>query len=440
MSEKLAGYRGALLEILRKVGVEIGDQIRVKRNGEIYEGILMPRSELGDDKHIEIKLMTGYNIGIHVSPTIKIEKLGEGAKPAFTQPSIPREKTGLPKVSIISTGGTIASRVDYRTGAVRPALSASDLYAVVPELSEIAVIKAEILFSLLSENMTPKHWSETAKTVARHIEDGVDGVVVAHGTDTMAYTAAALSFALQDLPVPVLLVGSQRSSDRPSSDAALNLLYAVTAVAKAPFAGVALAFRDSISDKAIAIHRGTKVRKCHTSRRDTFQSINAKPIARVEEGKVTMLTEDYQKRDPKRNLVLKPDFEEKIALVKAHPGFNPKLIEWLVEAGYRGIILEGTGLGHVGTTCFNAIKRAVEKSMFVGMTSQCLGGRVDMKVYETGRDLMAIGVVPLGDMLPETALVKLMWAYGQTKSLDVVKDLMVTNITGEISSRTSYNH
>ena len=440
LSEKLAGYRGVLLELLQKVGVKIGDQIRIKRNGEIYEGILMPRSELGDEKHIEIKLRTGYNIGIHVSPTIKIEKLGEGANPTFTQPSLPSEKPGLPKVSIISTGGTIASRVDYRTGAVRPALSASDLYAVVPELSEIAVVKAEILFSILSENMTPNHWSETAKTVARHIAEGVEGVVVAHGTDTMAYTSAALSFALQDLPVPVLLVGSQRSSDRPSSDAALNLLYTVTAAAKAPFAEVALAFRDSISDKAIAIHRGTKVRKCHTSRRDTFQSINAKPIAHVEEGKVTMLTEDYRKRDPKRKLVLKPNFEEKIALVKTHPGFNPKLIGWLVEEGYRGIILEGTGLGHVGTTCFNAIKQAVEKSMFVGMTSQCLWGRVDMKVYETGRDLMAIGVVPLGDMLPETALVKLMWAYGQTKSLDVVKNIMATNIAGEISSRTFYNH
>lgn len=440
MSEKLAGYRGALLETLRKVGVKIGDQIRIKRNGEVYEGILMPRSELGDEQHIEIKLMTGYNIGIRVSPTIKIEKLGEGAKPAFTQPPIPRGKPGLPKVSIISTGGTIASRVDYRTGAVRPALSASDLYAVVPELSEIAVINAEILFSILSEDMTPKHWSETAKTVAHHIAAGADGVIVAHGTDTMAYTAAALSFALQNLPVPVLLVGSQRSSDRPSSDAALNLLYAVTAAAKAPFAEVALAFRDSISDKAIALHRGTKVRKCHTSRRDTFKSINAKPIARVEEGKVTMLIEDYKKRDPKRKLVLKPNFEEKVALVKAHPGFNPKLIEWLVEDGYRGIILEGTGLGHVSTTCFDAIKRAVKNKMFVGMTSQCLWGRVDMKVYETGRDLMAIGVVPLGDMLPETALVKLMWVYGQTKSLDAVKELMVTNMAGEISARTFYTH
>lgn len=438
MSEKLAGYRGTALGILGKARVGIGDQIRIKRDGEVYEGILMPRSELGDDKHIEIKLATGYNIGIHVSPAIKIEKIGKGAKPAFTQLPIPKGKHGLPKVSIISTGGTIASRVDYRTGAVRPALSASDLYAVVPELSDIAVIKAEILFSILSENMTPKYWTETAKTVARHIAEGAQGIVVAHGTDTMAYTAAALSFALQDLPVPVLLVGSQRSSDRPSSDAALNLLYSVIAAANAPFAEVALAFRETIEDKRIILHRGTKVRKCHTSRRDTFKSINAKPIASIEEGKIVMLTEDYRRRDTERKLILKPSFEEKVGLVKVHPGFNPKIIEWLVKYGYRGIIIEGTGLGHVGTTAFNAIKLAVKKNMFVGMTSQCLWGKVDMKVYETGRDLMAIGVAPLGDMLPETALVKLMWAYGQTKSLDEVKKLMLSNIAGEISPRTHF--
>jgi len=438
VSKELTGYKGEVLKVLEKANLSIGNLIRITRNGEKYEGLLMPRSELGDDKHIEIKLQSGYNIGIHLTPKIKVEKIGEGAKPTFVPPPTPEKKPGLPKVSIISTGGTIASRVDYRTGAVRPALNASDLYAVVPELSEVAVVRAEILFSILSENMSPKYWVEIAKTVARHIEEGAEGIVVPHGTDTMGYTAAALSFALQDLPAPVILVGSQRSSDRPSSDAASNLLSAVIAAANAPFAEVSLAMHDTTTDKIILLHRGTKVRKMHTSRRDTFRSINAKPLARVEGNKITMLTEDYRKRDPKRKLTLKPNFEEKVALIKFHPGFNPKMIEWLIDEGYYGMIIEGTGLGHVSRDCFDAIKKAIERGMFVGMTSQTLWGRVHMKVYETGRDLLAIGVVPLEDMLPETALVKLMWAYGQTKDLEEIKKIMLTNLAYEFSPRTLY--
>ncbi|KPV64529.1 MAG: Glutamyl-tRNA(Gln) amidotransferase subunit D [Candidatus Bathyarchaeota archaeon BA2] len=227
MSEEFLGYKGKALQILKGIGAEIGDVIRITKDGETYEGILIPRSEYGDDKHVVIKLKSGYNVGVSITPTTQIEKVGAGVKPTFIPPPLPEQKPGLPRVAIISTGGTIASRVDYRTGAVRPALSASDLYSVVPELSEIAIIDAKILFSLYSENITPKHWSETAKNVAKHIKKGVAGVVVAHGTDTLGYTAAALSFALQDLPVPVIMVASQRSADRPSSDAATNLIGAV---------------------------------------------------------------------------------------------------------------------------------------------------------------------------------------------------------------------
>ncbi|MFB0523332.1 MAG: Glu-tRNA(Gln) amidotransferase subunit GatD, partial [Candidatus Bathyarchaeia archaeon] len=274
MSKEFPGYKGRALQILKKAGAEIGDIIRITKDKETYEGILIPRSEYGDEKHVVIKIKSGYNIGIHITPTAQIEKIGEGTKPKFKPPPLPKQKSSLPKVSVISTGGTIASRVDYRTGAVRPALSASDLYSVVPELSEIARVDAKILFSLFSENITPKHWSETAKAVAEEIKEGTAGVVVAHGTDTLGYTAAALSFALQDLPVPVIIVGSQRSADRPSSDAATNLVGAVRAAAEAPFAEVAVAMHETVSDRPIAFHRGTKVRKCHTSRRDTFKSIN----------------------------------------------------------------------------------------------------------------------------------------------------------------------
>lgn len=436
LSDEFPGYKGKALRFLKDVGAEIGDVIRITKDGETYEGILIPRSEYGDDKHIVIKLKSGYNAGIRIDPTTKVEKVGVGVKPTFVPPPLPEQKAGLPRVAVVSTGGTIASRVDYRTGAVRPALSASDLYSVVPELSEIAVVDAEILFSLYSENVTPEHWSEIAKNVAKHVEKGVAGVVVAHGTDTLGYTAAALSFALQDLPVPVIMVASQRSADRPSSDAATNLIGAVRAAASAPFAEVVVAMHETVSDKSIVFHRGTKVRKCHTSRRDTFRSVNVTPLARMENEKVNILVEDYRERNPSRKLVLRPDFNEKVALVKFYPGLNPEIIEWYLDKGYRGIVLEGTGLGHVGNRCFSAIRKAVENDVVVAMTSQCIWGRLGMNVYDTGRDLLAMGVLPLEDMLPETALVKLMWVFGQTTDVEEAKTLLKENIAHEISPRT----
>jgi len=436
LSEEFPGYKGEALQVLKKVKAEIGDIIRITKDGETYEGILIPRSEYGDEKHIIIKLKSGYNAGIRIDRATKVEKVGVGVKPTFIPPPLPEQKQGLPRVAIISTGGTIASRVDYRTGAVRPALSASDLYSVVPELSEIAIIDAEILFSIFSENITPKHWSETAKNVAKQIKKGAAGVVVAHGTDTLGYTAAALSFALQDLPVPVIMVGSQRSADRPSSDAATNLIGAVKAAASAPFAEVVVAMHETVSDKSILFHRGTKVRKCHTSRRDTFRSVNVTPLARMENEKMRMLVEDYRERNPSRKLKLKPDFDERAALVKFYPGLNPRIIERYVEEGYRGIIFEGTGLGHVGNYCFSAVREAVESGMVVAMTSQCIWGRLGMNVYDTGRDLLAMGVIPLEDMLPETALVKLMWVLGQTTNVEEAKTILTTNLANEISPRT----
>ena len=436
MSEKLPGYKGEALKALERVGAEAGDLIRVERDGESYEGILMPRSELGDDRHIVIKIRSGYNIGVRITPETRIQRRGARAKPTFIPPPPPEQRPGMPRVTIISTGGTIASRVDYRTGAVRPAISASDLYSIVPELSDIAAVETEILFSVFSEDLTARHWAETAKTVAKHIEGGARGVVITHGTDTMGYTAAALSFALQNLPVPVVLVGAQRSEDRPSSDAAENLIGAVRCAAEAPFAEVVVAMHQTISDEAVAIHRGTKVRKLHTSRRDAFKTVNAGLLARVISGKVEMLIDDYYPRRPGGELIVRPEFEEKVALIKFYPGMNPKIIEWHVDDGYRGIVLEGTGLGHVRRECFPQIRRAIESGVTVAMTSQCIWGRVNMNVYSNGRDLLSMGVIPLGDMLPETALVKMMWVLGQTGDADEIRRLMQKNIAHEFSSRT----
>ncbi len=436
LSEDSSGYKGEVEQLLRHAKAEIGDILRVTKDNETYEGILIPRSEYGDDKHIVIKLKNGYNTGIRISQKTKIQKIGAGTKPTFIAPSLPKQKSNLPRVAIISTGGTIASRVDYRTGAVRPALTASDLYSVVPELSEVATIDAQILFNVFSEDITSKHWTQLAKTIAERIEKHEHGIVVAHGTDTMGYTAAALSFALQNLPVPIVIVGAQRSADRPSSDSATNLTAAVVAAAKAPFAEVVLAMHETPSDTNIVLHRGTRVRKCHTSRRDTFKSINSEPLAKVRDNEVVMLTKRFHRRDSSNHVVVKPDFEQKIALLKFHPDFNPELIDFLVGNGFRGIVLEGSGLGHISNSCLPHIRSAMEKGVIVGMTSQCIWGRVDMNVYYRGRDLISLGVIPLEDMLAETALVKIMWILGQTSDIEEAKRLLTTNIANEISART----
>jgi len=426
---------------LKAAGAQVGDMIHLEvKKGtaqEEVEGLLMPRFETERDDYVVVKLKTGYNVGVRVDTTSKIIVLGKGAQPHFTRPALPPRSTGLPKVSIISTGGTIASKVDYRTGAVKPALDAEDLYSVVPELAEVAEIDAKILFSVFSENIGPQIWPAIAESVVEQVRKGANGVVIAHGTDTLGYTAAALSFALRDLPVPVVLVGSQRSSDRPSSDAATNLLASTTIAGHAPFAEVVVAMHDWVSDERIAVHRGTKVRKCHTSRRDAFRSVNSSPVAyyNLVQRTLQLNTENYVRRRERSDWTPRFQFDPNVALIKFHPGISVGIIDWATSTGYKGIILEGTGLGHVGETLYPALERAVKEGIVVAMTSQCIWGRVHMDVYSAGRDLQRIGVLPLGDMLPETALVKMMWAFGQEKDPNAVTQIMLTNVANEFSER-----
>jgi glutamyl-tRNA(Gln) amidotransferase subunit D len=435
--EALQGYRSQLRENLKAAKVEIGDLLRIKADGKVHEGILMPRLESADDKHLVLKLRSGYNVGVSYDDSTIIERLRKAERPEFKPPPLPESKAGLPRVSIISTGGTIASRVDYVTGGVHAAISSRDLLSIVPELSDIAIVDADILYSVFSENIAPVHWMGMAHRAAEKINEGAAGVIITHGTDTMGYSAAALSFALQNLPVPVIFVGSQRSSDRPSSDAATNLVGAVTAAAHAPFAEVALAMHESTSDTAIALHRGTKVRKCHTSARYAFLSVNTELLAKVVDGEIEMVAADFRRRGEGEPEV-RDNFEDKVALIKFHPGFDPNILDQLVDNGYRGIILEGSGLGHLSLACYRAVERATRDGVLMGMTSQCIWGRVDMNVYTTGRELISMGVEPLGDMLSETALVKLMWALGESEDKEEARELMRRNIVGEYSDRTLY--
>ncbi len=432
-----SGYKGRALELLKKYEVNIGDRILVKTKKAIFKGILIPRSEIGDDLHIVIKIDDGYNIGLSIDSIDYIEKISDIEKLSKEEIKIIQKikESFLPKVSIISTGGTIASKIDYRTGAVSPALTAEDLYRSIPELEEIANIKTEILFNLLSENIVPEYWISMAYAIKKHIDEEAEGIVLTHGTDTMGYTAAALSFSLRNLPIPVILVGSQRSSDRPSSDAYLNLKTAIFASVKAPFAEVGVLMHASSSDNELVIHRGTRTRKMHTSRRDAFQTINSKPLARIIGDKIEVY-EPYKRRGGE--LELKAKFDNKVVLIKSFPGIPIEIFDFLIEKKYHGIVIEGTGLGHAPEYIFPAIKRAIENGITIVMTSQCIYGRINMNVYSTGRMLLSMGVIPAEDMLPETALVKLMWVLAQTNDKEEIRKLFLTNISGEISERSEY--
>jgi glutamyl-tRNA(Gln) amidotransferase subunit D len=419
-------YRGEVAGFLS--GIEVGDFVEITSEGKVFRGVLMPRNELADDLHIVIKLDTGYNIGIAVGDktnAMLVERRGPAQVAADIE--IPVDQN-LPTVTILGTGGTIASKIDYKTGAVAPAFSAAELHAAIPELSSIANIKTKMLFNILSEDMTPGHWQTIARAAADALNNGSDGVIVAHGTDTMGYTSAALSFMLTGLGKPVVLVGSQRSSDRPSSDSAMNLL-AATRAAVADCAGVFVVMHATMSDDYCLIHRGARVRKMHSSRRDAFRSVNTLPVGKVTE-EVEFFEDCGARKDGK--VSVSDRLEQKVALVKIYPGMSEDILKGVVKS-HRGVVIEGTGLGHVPADVLPAVEHAKVLGVPVVMTSQTLYGRVDLKVYATGRRLLDLGVIPGGDMLPETALVKLMHVLGQTSEPAEIKRLMQTSLAGELS-------
>lgn len=424
------GYKTKSIEILKKNNVKVGDAVKIIADLS-YEGILMPRYEHSEDSHIVLKLKNGYNIGIEIAKIKKIDLL-ESKLEIKKEFSENRGKNqSLPSILLLSTGGTIASKIDYRTGAVTPILSASELNESVPELSDIANIETEVIFSEYSENLQPEHWKSIAEKLDSYSKSDFKGIIIAHGTDTMHYTASFLSFALSGFPIPIVLVGSQRSSDRPSSDAALNLIAASRFISETNTNGVFVIMHLNENDNEIACHLGTRVRKNHTSKRGAFQTIGNDPAFLIIDGKIFQnFKNDYfqeKKYNPKTHV------DARVGLIKYHPGLNSKIIDHMIESDYKAIIFEGTGLGHVARTLYDVIKKANSRGIFLGMTSQCIDGRVRMTVYESGRDLLEMGITPLDNMIPETALVKAMWALGNTNELQEMKDIMCRKIASEIS-------
>lgn len=402
-----------------------GKRVRIKAKGRIFEGIVMP-SFTGS---LVLKLDNGYNAGFREYELLEVL---EDFRTQRTKIEI-KKREDIPNVKIISTGGTIASRVDYRTGAVTSQFTAEEIVSDVPEISEICNIDAELLYNILSENMKPINWIELARRVYEAVKR-YEGVIITHGTDTMQYSASAISFMVST-PKPVVFVGAQRSSDRPSSDAVMNLLCSAK-LAVSDVGEVLVCMHGSTSDDFCYAHRGVKVRKMHTSRRDAFQSINAKPVAKIDYPSLSIQWLSWRFRRGERELKIADRLEEKVVLIKFFPGLKSDIIDYYYSKGYRGFVIEGTGLGHVSTDWIDTLRKICDDSIVV-MTSQCLHGRICDRVYDTGRDLLNSGVIEGEDMLPEVALIKLMFLLGNY-SLEEAKRLVKKNFVGEIEARTNY--
>jgi len=393
------------------MAVKSGDSVKVITSDDIKEGILMPNEETDS---IIIKLDNGYNIGIEKNKVKEIKVIEKNkVKEEHAKKEIKKDSK-KPTIAILHTGGTIASKVDYSTGGVIAKFTPEEILEMFPELNNIANIKSKLISNMFSEDIRFKHYSLMCKAIEEEIKKGINGIILTHGTDTLAYTSAALSFALDNLNIPVILVGSQRSSDRGSSDAAVNLICAAKYIAKTDFVGVAICMHENISDNSCLIMQACKTRKLQTSRRDAFKIVNDKAIARVnfETGKIDFIINNYEKKSKDTKLIVKEKFEEKVGLLKVHPNMFPEQFEFFKN--YKGLVIEGTGLGQapVGTSNeiskihaknLRSIKKIISNGCIVVMTSQCIFGNVQMHVYSDAIKLVNAGVIPGKDMLPETA-------------------------------------
>lgn len=402
----------------------------------------MPSS---DKNTILLKLDSGYNVGFDKKNISNITVLSKAATKKKTAVKVTKNPQ-FPTIAILHTGGTIASKVDYRTGGVASEFSPEELLSLFPELKDIANVESELISQMWSDDLRFAHFSLIAKAIERQVKKGVKGIIIGMGTDNLAVASAALSFIVEKSPVPIVFVGAQRSSDRGSSDAGMNLICAAEFVTKTDFGGVAICMHESASDKNCVILTGTKTYKLHSSRRDAFKAINDSPLALVDykTREIQYVQKEYPRRADK--VSLKPKMEEKVGLLKIHVNMFPEQFSFF--KGYKGLIIEGTGLGHtpgqapnkesaIHKKIYPVLKKLVDSGCVVVMTTQCLFGGVNMNIYDKGRDLLELGILPGKDMLANTALVKLSWLLGN-HSREETKKLVCQNLRGEINERLQY--
>jgi glutamyl-tRNA(Gln) amidotransferase subunit D len=408
-----------------------GDKISLQTKGKSWKGYVLPSH---DPEIILLKLNTGYNIGIREREILDA-KVIEKAEPRKKKDLELEKNSELPNVAMIITGGTISARLDPKTGGVI-STDAEEILNIAPEMKEICnIVKIKRPFMKWSENMSFADWKKLAETCEKFLNDeSIDGIIITHGTDFLHYTASALSFFMRNLNKPVALTYSQRSVDRGSTDASLNLIsaakYAISDIAE-----VALIGHENSSDNSCIAMTGTKVRKMHTSKRNAFKPINTTPLARITKENFEILRE-FNARDNSKKVKLDTSHLEKVALVQIYPGQDASILEYYEKEGYRGIILEVTGIGQVPaqdseSNWLPKIKKAIQNGMIICATPQTLYGRLNPNIYSAGRDLQKTEIIFLNDMLPETAFVKLGWILGH-KKWDP-KEKMIENISNEFN-------
>ena len=437
-------------EFLKKHKLNEGQLVKIDNGTEEFIGNIIPSSDF-DKGILRLKLNSGYNIGIKISDKLKVEKLEGSKKVGKAKPAKLTVDKSLPNISLLQIGGTISSRVDYNTGAVTAGFSPEDLLSMYPELEKTANFRSRLVSSIFSGDMRFANYKPIVDAIKEEIKKGdIKGIILPHGTDTMGYTSAMLAFMIENPPIPIILVGSQRSSDRGSTDAFMNLLCATEFINKTDFTGVGICMHHTSEDRECVILPACKSRKLHTSRRDAFKAINTTPIATIDfkTRKIKFIEKNYQKFDKSKKTEFKTKIEEKVALVKIHPNFSAEQLEVFKTKKYKGLVIEGTGLGHLPVQVTNPeskpnaenlkmIEDLVKGGCTVVMTSQCIFGRVQMHVYGYGVKLSNVGVIAGEDMLPETAFIKLAWVLGNYPK-EKVKELMTTNLRGEINERINY--
>lgn len=421
-------------------GFEHGDKVKVITDSKELIGTHLPRPKILNDNIFVLKLEHGYNIGIDKSKIKSIEII-EKYKPATVKNTPIKHKKGLPNVSIISTGGTISSKVDYKTGGTIADYSAEDFLDMMPEVENLANIKAVKSLNSMSEDMNDDDWTKIAKDIEEELKTA-DGVVVTCGTDTLHYISAALSFFFHDVKKPIILTAAQRSIDRGSSDAFMNITCAINASANFDGAGVFVCMHATTNDDYCYLIRGAKVRKMHTSRRDAFRPINDTPIAEVYQDTIKILNNNYIKKDLKKNTKSHIHFEDKVGLLYIHPLIDSKLIDFYVTNNYKGLVLSATALGHVPANGKNSLieslKKARDKGLIIVVASQTLYGSTNEFVYATLRKLsIELGLIFACDMTPETSLIKLGWILAQTKDEDKIKEMFKNNYCYEYNYKIS---
>ncbi|MBN1175153.1 Glu-tRNA(Gln) amidotransferase subunit GatD [Candidatus Woesearchaeota archaeon] len=415
--------------------------VKVKVNGTEFKGKLLPK----EGESYVLKLDSGYNVGIFPKNIESVEELEEEQTLQEQQNSDSIiQNEDLPKIKILHTGGTIASKVDYKTGGVIADFTPEALIGMFPELTEIANIESQFMGNMWSDDFRFAHFNQLASAVLDGVNSGINKFIVTSGTDFLHYLSSALSFVLKDVPASVAVVGAQRSSDRGSSDAGMNLIGAAVYLSKTNFQGVVTCMHASVEDTTCNIIHGTHARKMHSTRRDAFQSINTPIIATVDYEKRTVkqieIMNEIKSEIPSRLPLFKEDL--KVGLLYSKPNLYAQ--EILAYQNFDGLILAGSGLGHFPISKPNddcseheKIKSAISelaKSIPVAMSVQTINGRVHMNVYSPGRELQEMGVIGHGSvMTPETSYIKLSWLLSNY-SKEEVKEFYTKDVVGELNS------